>query len=322
MKVSIAMATYNGAEYIEEQLYSFINQTRQPDEVVITDDCSIDRTSKIVSEFSRVAPFDVFFSVNDVNLGYTGNFNEALNKATGDIVFLSDQDDVWFPEKIKIVTDAAVNNPEALLIMNDAELTDQELKRTGLTKLDQIFASGQGENGFVMGCCCAVRRELLDFCLPIPEEIKGHDNWIVGFADRMDRRLVLREVLQLYRRHNNNESHYLANSTKKINKITTLLSEVKTIKKSRNGEIYNDSLNQAKIMRDAVLNPPKKNSLPGDDLKKVEFSLSKKIFKMERRIDIRRRPFVKRVFSAFIFAAQGGYNCSGGLKKFIRDCYG
>lgn len=321
MKVSIAMATYNGADYIEEQLNSFISQTRQPDELIITDDCSTDSTYQIVTDFSKKAPFDVVFSINNHNLGYTGNFNQALSKATGDIVFLSDQDDVWLPEKIETVLSAAEANPEALLIMNDADLTDKNLNLLGLTKIDQIRSLGQRENGFVMGCCCAARKELLSLCLPIPEGIKGHDNWVVGFAARMNRRIILSRSLQLYRRHNNNESHYIANSTKKINKLSALLSEVKTFRGAKY-EGYLDSLNQARAMRDVVLRKQADGGVFSNDLEKMKLSLSKKITLMERRINIRKLNFIRRVFSAIIYAVEGGYSGSGGFKKFIRDCYG
>lgn len=75
-------------------------QTRLPDELIITDDCSTDNIEEIVKEFAETAPFTVVFHRNEKNLGYCGNFNAALMKTIGDLVFLSDQDDVWFPEKL------------------------------------------------------------------------------------------------------------------------------------------------------------------------------------------------------------------------------
>ena len=120
MKISIAMATYNGARYLRAQLQSFVDQTRQPDELIIKDDCSTDGTETIVREFGKTAPFKVEFHRNQQNLGYCGNFNAALMRATGDLVFLSDQDDVWFPEKIEHMIGVAERHPEALVVMNDA----------------------------------------------------------------------------------------------------------------------------------------------------------------------------------------------------------
>ena len=86
MKISIAMATYNGGKYLREQLDSFLAQTRLPDELVITDDCSTDDTLAIIETFAATAPFEVRWERNEQNLGYTGNFNKALMKAAGDLV--------------------------------------------------------------------------------------------------------------------------------------------------------------------------------------------------------------------------------------------
>jgi len=160
MKISIAMATYNGARYLKAQLQSFIDQTRQPDELIITDDCSTDEIETIVRDFAQTAPFKVLFSRNEQNLGYCGNFNAALMKTTGGLVFLSDQDDVWFPEKIEHMIGVAERHPEALVMMNDAALTDEALNEVGLTKMGQIRSAGISMDGFVMGCCCGIQREL------------------------------------------------------------------------------------------------------------------------------------------------------------------
>ena len=81
------MARYNGAQYLKAQLQSFVDQTRQPYELIITDDCSSDQTETIAREFAKAAPFKVEFYRNEKNLGYCRNFNAALMKTTGDLVF-------------------------------------------------------------------------------------------------------------------------------------------------------------------------------------------------------------------------------------------
>ena len=212
MRISIAMATYNGERYLGEQLQSFADQTRLPDELVVTDDCSTDSTMEILGVFAASAPFPVKVSLNPNNLGYAGNFNAALSKTTGDLVFLSDQDDVWFSTKLEHVEQLAMRNPDKLVILNDARLTDAELKDTGLTKLGQIYAAGYTERQFVMGCCCAVRRQLLELCLPILEGVRAHDIWLRDFAEPLSSRLITNEVLQFYRRHERNESQFGPNS--------------------------------------------------------------------------------------------------------------
>jgi len=227
MKISIAMASYNGAEYISEQLESFLRQTRLPDEVVITDDCSDDGTVKIIEEFAQSAPFDVRLYLNDHNLGYAGNFNKSLSLTTGDLVFLCDQDDVWFPEKIEIMERFSQEKEDFLIYMNDARLTNMSLTPSKYTKLNQIKMAGLPHSSFVMGCCCAIRRELLDIFLPIPSKLKAHDNWLVGIADDLGLKAINPVVLQYYRRHENNSSNIYENRLKKNTRCGLLLEKFK-----------------------------------------------------------------------------------------------
>ncbi len=101
MKVSIALASYNGSRYLKEQLDSFANQIRLPDELIICDDCSHDESHKIINEFIKKSPFPVCFFKNDNNLGYAKNFEQAVLYCDGDIILFSDQDDVWYVDKIQ-----------------------------------------------------------------------------------------------------------------------------------------------------------------------------------------------------------------------------
>ena len=82
------MATYNGEEFILEQLESCANQTKLPDELVIADDCSTDRTLEIIEKFKKVAPFKIKVYSNKTNLGYTQNFNKAMKLCTNELIFL------------------------------------------------------------------------------------------------------------------------------------------------------------------------------------------------------------------------------------------
>lgn len=211
MRISIAMTTYNGEKYILEQLESFITQTRQPDELVITDDCSSDRTMDILKEFKKNAPFDVKIFSNKVNLGYTQNFNKVLQLCSGDLIFLSDQDDVWFENKIEFMVNLSKRFSNKMVFMCDTEFTDAKLKPMNITKQFQIKSLGHNMSSFVTGCCIAVKRNFLDQILPIPKEFKGHDNWIVNIADKLNLRYVDSKVCQYYRRHGENESMAMSN---------------------------------------------------------------------------------------------------------------
>lgn len=216
MKISIAMATYNGENYILEQLESFVMQTRQPDELVITDDCSTDSTIDVLKNFQKNAPFTVKIYINESNLGYTQNFNKALLLCSGDLVFLSDQDDVWFDDKLEYMVNLLKQHVDQSVFMCDAELTNEVLSPSGVTKQMQIKRLRGKLNGFVTGCCIMVKKDFLDQVLPIPEYFKGHDNWIVNLSDALNQRYVDSKVLQYYRRHGSNESISLSNTIKII----------------------------------------------------------------------------------------------------------
>lgn len=320
MKVSIAMASYNGADYIKEQLESFLVQTRLPDELVITDDCSSDDTIKIIEEFTKQAPFPVLYSVNEKNLGYAGNFNAALEKTTGDLVFLSDQDDVWFPEKLEYMTKLAEKNPDVLIVMNDAALTDGLLNEVGLTKLGQIKSAGMTGKAFVMGCCCAVRRELLDICMPIPVAFKGHDNWLVQFADGLDAKKIDDAVLQYYRRHESNESNFIVNRTTKITRLKVLLSGVKSISDKKAPQQELDSIIQMKTLALGIKRAISEKH--GDNLKRFLVDTEANIKIQSKRIGLRNKIFILRVPLVLINWVNGNYRNTSGIRAVARDIIG
>jgi len=323
VRISIAMATYNGAQYIQEQLQSFVDQTRQPDELIITDDCSTDETEAIVREFAKTAPFTVEFHRNEKNLGYCGNFNAALMKTSGDLVFLSDQDDVWFPEKIEHMIGVADRNPQALVVMNDAALTDGELNEAGLTKVGQIRSAGFSMESFVMGCCCAVRRELLDFCMPIPAGVKGHDNWLVQFADGLDAKVVDPTPLQYYRRHESNESQFIANRTTKVTRGQARLEKVKGVFRQDSLTARKQQLEQLAIFADGIamaveLAP---DSYKGP-LTQLELNYREKAKTSANRLSVVEKPLFSRVFAVSWLLMKGGYSNASGIRSAIRDVVG
>ena len=110
LSLSVALASYNGERYIGQQLDSIARQTRLPDELVICDDASTDSTADIVREFARRAPFAVRF-LQHQRMGSTRNFELAIAECRGDIIFLCDQDDVWYPNKIKTIEAVFIDRP-------------------------------------------------------------------------------------------------------------------------------------------------------------------------------------------------------------------
>jgi hypothetical protein len=205
MKVSVALASYNGARFIDEQLASLAAQTRLPDELVVCDDGSTDDTLAHVERFAAAAPFEVRIVRNQQNLGFSGNFQRVLALVGGDIVFICDQDDIWYPDKIDIALAALEADPSAALVVNDEHLMDAEGRRLDATFLGNVRKLGYPDSYHCAGCCTAMRRDYLDLALPLGAPI-NYDLWMSNLADFLGLKRVLDAPLQLYRRHGDNST--------------------------------------------------------------------------------------------------------------------
>lgn len=204
MPISVCIACYNGALYIKEQISSILPQLTDEDEVIVSDDGSTDDTITILEAFH-----DERISIcrNEGRHGYICNFENALRKATGDVIFLCDQDDIWEPDKVSIVMEELKSHD---IVLHDAELIDKDGVRTGILYSDSLhkrkgFWSNLWKTRW-LGCCMAFRRNVLEYALPFPRHIVGHDGWIgaVGLA-RFDYSYIP-DVLMCYRRHGDNAS--------------------------------------------------------------------------------------------------------------------
>lgn len=222
VRISIAMATYNGAQYLQEQLDSFLYQTRQPDELVVCDDGSTDATLEILEAFRQQAPFAVHIYPNETNLGYIRNFERALSLCTGDIIFLSDQDDVWFCNKVETMAATLATRRDIFVLQADMVLADEDMNPTAYTQLGNIVALGHSPDTYLTGCGTALRKAWLDLALPIPAELAAHDNWIHRLALALGVRMLLKTPLQYYRRHGANASNWLASRPARLTGLDAL----------------------------------------------------------------------------------------------------
>jgi len=227
IKVSIALATFNGAEYVVEQLDSFAVQTRVPDEIVVVDDASSDETPDLVERWASGSGLQVRLERNPTRLGHAPNFSRALSLVSGDVVFPSDQDDRWDSSKIERMLHVLGQQPETDVLICDARLADAELEPAGRTKLEKIRRAGMPEEAFFMGCCMAIRGEFLERVLPIPRGYPEHDLWIASIARALGRLAVLEEALQDYRLHDHNQSRHPANLLQRLGRVRYLKQRVR-----------------------------------------------------------------------------------------------
>ncbi|WP_068077181.1 glycosyltransferase family 2 protein [Novosphingobium lentum] len=205
-RVSIALATYNGARFLREQLDSFATQTHQPDELVVGDDGSSDETLAILEQFAATVAFPVRITVNAPNLGPYVNFARTIQRCSGDVVMLSDQDDRWHPDKIGRMLDFLVMHPRCWLAVHDATLVDDTGRPLGATLADQIRSAGDNPaHGLIHGCCMAIDARLSRLFDPVPA-MRSHDSWIALVAVALGLRCYLDQPLIDHRRHGSNAS--------------------------------------------------------------------------------------------------------------------
>jgi len=211
--ISIAMCTFNGARYLGEQLSSIASQSTLPDELVICDDGSTDDTIRILSAFATQAPFDVRIFVNEDRLGVVKNFEKAISLCRGDIIALSDQDDIWKLHKLARLAEAFQQHPDTAYAFSDAEMVDDLGAPLGYTLWDAVglrksLAKFSGprqlqmllKKSLVTGATLAFRSSLKDVVLPIPSDWM-HDGWIASLGSALSHGVPVSESLLLYRRH-------------------------------------------------------------------------------------------------------------------------
>ena len=314
MKISIALATYNGAANLQAQLDSYLSQDRLPDELVACDDVSTDETVEILKTFRNIASFEVTILENSTNLGFTNNFGKVIANCSGDLIFLSDQDDIWFPEKIRIVEDTFKKNPGVLLITHDGDLVDGDLVSYGTTKRGQVVAGYGSDDHLCTGALTAVSKELIQYALPIPNGIVGHDGWLHNFARSLEKRMVLKQSLQQIRRHSQNTSAWVASSVTPINKFTVAKSQFT----SKPANSYQDRL---------VINAnliERLESIDHNVISASSITVSLDHLKDEHKALVHREGLVKlnflqRKVAALKMLALGDYAYFNGWKSFLRD---
>ena len=221
MKTSVALACYNGERYILEQLESITKQTVLPDEVVISDDGSIDRTISIVRDFIKTANPCIHFKIyeNQGNTGPIENFENAIKHASNELVFLCDQDDIWVNTKLETMInimqtydvevafhDGLVikRNEHDIFVKTNHHLIDKYPFVNGLYMLKgDKYLNDAFNICSIQGMCICGRKDYLLSIMPFSRGF-GHDYWILFCATADDTLLAVDKVLTYYRIHENN----------------------------------------------------------------------------------------------------------------------
>lgn len=200
--ISVCIATYNGERYIRQQIESIVCQLNVDDEIIVSDDGSTDGTLDIVK---GIGDKRIKIIEGPGRKSPILNFECALKASKGDFIFLSDQDDVWKPDKVEICMKWLKTYN---CVVSDAEVTDNRLKPL-YPSLYAIMQVRQGriyntiwKNGYT-GCCMAFRRNVLEASLPFPKNIPMHDIWIGNVAAYKYNVIFIPDRLIHFRRHEN-----------------------------------------------------------------------------------------------------------------------
>lgn len=238
-KIDILMATYNGEKYLKEQIDSILNQTYKNIQLIISDDCSTDKTREILKKYEQNDKIKIFYQ--DKNLGYIKNFEFLLKNVESDLYMLSDQDDVWKKEKVeKSVEKLKEENVD--LVFGDLEVVDENLNTiyksfNKYMKLERKINKCIGDYKLqylyncITGCTILSKKELLDKILPLPSKSKYmvHDYWM-GLMVALNGKIgYMKEPYIEYRQHGNNQigTEKVSHKFKKLEQVRDLFIDVK-----------------------------------------------------------------------------------------------
>ncbi|MBS1800290.1 MAG: glycosyltransferase [Acidobacteria bacterium] len=209
-RISVCMAAYNGERYIQVQLASILEQLNSDDEIVIVDDCSSDRTCELIS---GMGDNRIRLIQHKKNAGAKKTFEDAIRNALGEILFLSDQDDIWPPGKVDKVCQAFDRNRDVQIVATSFKVIDND----GEFTYDSVYSNwprfrpGLIANIWsnrVLGSTMAIRSSDVYKILPFPAKYwVEHDAWIMAVNSITGGKVAyLDEPLLFYRRHRQNLS--------------------------------------------------------------------------------------------------------------------
>lgn len=205
--ISVAMASYNGEKFIAQQIKTILENLSDDDELIISDDGSTDNTLSIIESFNDKR----IHVVKGPRKGINMNFANAVSHCSGEYIFFSDQDDIWYPNKKQTVVEAFKSN-NCLLVQHDAKVTDA----AGNVLIESFAKHRRVRPGLFKnfirntyhGCCMAISSELKSYIVPFPKSGCFFDYWIGLIANIKGKTVFIDNVLMEYKRYDNNASSF------------------------------------------------------------------------------------------------------------------
>lgn len=320
-RISIAMATYNGARYLLEQLDSLAAQTLSPYELVITDDGSTDDTLDILDAFARRAPFPVHIHRNEQRLGYRDNFLKAARLCAGELIAFCDQDDVWSENKLQVVSPAFADL-NVLLAVHDATLVTENLEKIADIRTPDCAIPFSVQFGFTM----VFRADLLftsDIRRPrcersVDGSLFAHDQWISFLATSLGKYQHIRQSLVSYRQHANNTCGFGGGTDTRRQ-----LADVARTQSSRYLRLNTYALERAQTLRALIANTELSESRRNSaEASVVRWERYAGLLLLRAEINADKSSFLARQKSFLLALSQLGYSrCNLGHKALLKDAF-
>lgn len=215
MKTSVAMCTYNGEKFLKEQIDSILHQTIPVDEIVVCDDGSTDSTHNILRHYEIENPGIFRIFINEKNIGSVKNFEKAITLCKNEIIFLSDQDDVWMPGKVKEILEFFSENEKIQMVGTEGFGIDEDSKTLDVFTIWELPRKLNEQNkkfnysdyisfigNLATGASMAFRKDFLESVLPFPAiSDYHHDEWLAFVASENDAFAIIPKELFKYRKH-------------------------------------------------------------------------------------------------------------------------
>ena len=310
MKISCVIATCNRPELLKEQLASLFEQSQLPNEIIICEDLPSAECRNVVLRFSN-PKIHLTYIENSKRLGMVKNFDKALSCCTGDLIFLCDDDDIWFDNKIETITNIMRANPNITACYHDVEFYVHGRGPVGRTKFMNYQFLNLPITEFVMGSASCFRRELLNDILPIPDWEKGHDNWVAFVAKCHGDTRHVGQVLQYYRRHDINMSPIPENDANKYNIISWWTRRVHLLTRE-----YRMDRNAKTILMRKRINHMRSKSSSLTNFEKIEARVSNE----EQRMDLQESGLLNRWPAIYARIRTGAYK-NHKLAAILRDLF-
>ncbi|CAA0081542.1 putative protein [BD1-7 clade bacterium] len=320
LTISVALTTYNGMPYLKQQLQSIENQSLRPDEIVIHDDISSDKTYEFLTEFCAQSTLNIKLKKNHENIGYNLNFSKTLKECSGEFIFICDQDDIWHSNKISFVMDFFKKNPSTDLVIHDLEICDGSMNLINERKIERIKSIADPMDCYCTGMATAIRKNFLDLCIEDYDPKINYDNWLHSCATLLGTKKIIDTPLANYRRHSSAAtSKTLVNSPKKNSKLKTMLYTAQgSTSEYLDYEIAKTDKLLAwanKIMPYLSDNKNYKSTLKHSSIDSVK----KKSLRFKRRKEVIESKGLTRLSRAIQVYCSGGYQEFNGLKSCIKD---